>query len=89
MNDNQWHHIAATYDGGIMKMYINGHLNSEVTNTVGHSSNNDSLLIGNFVYNYNDAHGNEPNILNGLMDDVRIYEHALSEDEIQELYIMP
>jgi len=66
-------------------MYIDGSLENEEIYNEGYDSNNDPLLIGNFIYNYSDGHGNEPNILNGLMDEVRIYNRALSANEIQVL----
>jgi len=85
VNDNSWHHIAGTYDGTTMKMYIDGTLESTLAWSTGYVENDEPLHIGLFTYDYNDGHGNEPNILNGLMDDVRIYNRALSPSEVQGL----
>ncbi|MGA1791793.1 MAG: LamG-like jellyroll fold domain-containing protein [bacterium] len=88
LSDNQWHHIASTYDGISMKMYIDGMLENSVSYTDGYVENDALLYIGLFPYGYDDGHGNEPNILNGVIDEVRIYSRALSESEIKELHQM-
>ncbi len=85
INDAQWHQITATYDGSIMKMYVDGNLENELVNSDGFDENDASLMIGLFQYGYNDAHGNKPNIPKGIIDDVRIYNRALSSSEIQQL----
>jgi Concanavalin A-like lectin/glucanases superfamily/EPTP domain/PKD domain len=86
VNDNKWHHIVGTYDSTYMKIYIDGILQNSVEYNNGYVANDVPLYISLFPYGYNDGHGNEPNILNGLMDEVMIYNRALSADEIQELY---
>jgi hypothetical protein len=78
VNDGQWHHVAGVYDGSKIKLYVDGILdNSEVaTGSIGTSPY--SVLIG--------ENSDNPNRLwNGLIDDVRIYDNALSAAEIAEL----
>jgi len=85
LNDNQWHHIATTYDGSNVKMYIEGRL-EDVTLFDGLCGENDEpLFIGLYPYAYSDGHGNLPNILKGCIDEVRIYNRALSTSEIRQL----
>lgn len=67
----RWSHFAVTYDGKSMKMYINGELESEQPNDIPISSSEANLLIG---------HG-----FSGIIDEVRIYNKALTEDEIREI----
>lgn len=86
LNYNQWHHIAGTYDGTTMKMYIDGVLENAIESNIQYIINNVPLMIGLFPYGYNDGHGNEPNILNGMMDEVMVFNRALSETEIKTLY---
>jgi type II secretory pathway pseudopilin PulG len=72
---NEWTHVAVTYDG-TMNLYINGE--GEVVYTNGKyliSAPNQPLNINRL----NDA-------LDGLIDDVRIYDRALSAEEIKDLY---
>jgi hypothetical protein len=74
-NFNQWNHVAATYDGFFMKIYLNGQLKGtlQVTGTLGASSN--PLLIG--------QQDGEPEGFVGSVDETRIWGRALSECEIQ------
>ncbi|MCA9347006.1 fibronectin type III domain-containing protein [Candidatus Saccharibacteria bacterium] len=44
--DTNWHHIAATYDGTSMKVYIDGTLDGALTKSVTVSSSTKALLIG-------------------------------------------
>jgi hypothetical protein len=44
--DTNWHHIAATYDGATMKIYIDGALNSSLNKAIATTSSNKDLLIG-------------------------------------------
>jgi hypothetical protein len=44
--DNQWHHIAATYSGSQMKIFIDGTLNASVAASVVIPDNNLPLYIG-------------------------------------------
>lgn len=82
LNLNQWYHMVGTYDGTEAKMYING---QEATVTVGNSnigtiaSSGSYLRIGNW--------GSE--IFKGKIDDVHIYDRALTPEEIQEIYSSP
>jgi len=74
--DNKWHHVVNTYDGAYMKMYMDGvEINSFAkTGTI---SGLTDLLIGRYSSSYQ---------FTGQLDEVRIYNRALSEREIQQLY---
>ena len=77
--DNSWVHFVGVYDGTNLKVYENG---------VESSSNN----VGSFTIasNPNDvgigANGSGGDKFSGLIDDVRIYNRALTQVEITELY---
>jgi len=83
MSDNQWHNIIVTRDdvGKVVKLYLDGnYINSLIyTGTV--SSSDNPLRIGLSAYN----NGTYP--FNGLIDDVRIYNRALSSQEATTLHI--
>jgi len=78
----QWHHVAITFSGGTTKFYIDGALDSE--KDFGASSFNttsDGIKIGDREYT-----GDETDDFKGEMDEVRLYDRALTEEEVQELY---
>jgi len=79
INDGRWHHIAGVYDGRTAALYIDGRRDVSAAVAGPIAANNLSLWIGW------DSHRTET-AWNGRIDDVRIYSHALSEDEVRELY---
>ena len=72
---NQWTHVAATYDGYYMKIYINGNLvgTLPVSGTV--ILNNNDLTIG--------QQDGTPEFYKGSVDETRIWSRALTQCEIQ------
>jgi hypothetical protein len=72
---NTWSHVAGTFDGASLRLYVNGSLEGS-TSVSGSINQTDSYLtIGG-----NDL---EPEWFAGLIDEVRIYNRALSQGEIQ------
>jgi len=72
-----WTHIAATYDGFLMRIYVNGSLDSTLSWGSGFDSNANPLTIGS---------KNPPYLgffFKGKIDEVRIYNRVLSQQEIQ------
>jgi hypothetical protein len=67
-------HIACTWDGTNIKIYINGTLDKTAAQTVTPASNTSPLFIGQF--------GGGNDITNGVIDDVRLYNRALSSTEV-------
>jgi len=77
---NVWYLVSATFDGTAQIMYINGIANkTNVTSTVP-IPNNNGLCLGS------KKPAAQSDYLNGYLDDVRIYNRALSSDEILKLY---
>lgn len=77
---NQWHHVAATWDGVRMKIYLNGRL-------VGSEPRDGNLLKAPMV---GICIGNETKYIEGinfqgLIDEVRIYNRALSPQDVNRL----
>src|SRR5439155_13688093 len=72
---NTWTHLAATYDGSNLRMYVNGTLASSRAVTGSINVSNGALRIGG-----NSVWGE---YFNGLIDEVRIYKRALAQSEIQ------
>jgi len=81
LSSDIWYLIVVTFDGTNRYLYINDVLDNSVATTFGTTSS-ENLNIGLGEWN---AGGNEF-YFGGLMDDVRIYNKALSLSEIQALY---
>jgi hypothetical protein len=75
-----WFFVAGTYDGSVLKVYVNGVLEGTVPASGTISNIGRDLTIGGNV------NSQFPYRVNGVLDDIRIYNRALSEDEIRELY---
>jgi hypothetical protein len=77
-----WFHVAGTWDGAAMRMYVDGALVGELD--VGPLAQDEhGVTIGGGV-----DFGLDENFLDGAIDDVRIYRRALLDDEIAAL-VMP
>ncbi len=82
-HDNLWHHIVVTYSrasGGQMTLYKDGVKSASCTNSATWSFNNQSFRLGA-----------SPAIpweeWKGALDDVRIYDRVISDQEIMDLYL--
>ncbi len=89
VNDGTWHHVAAVYDGAKTYLYVDGDPDTSVANTG--SLNTTNLYIfaaGALLKEYGDGSpysGFPKYHLNGRLDDVRVYDQALSPAQIQTL----
>jgi len=77
----RWTHLAVTYDGGAVRLYVNGVEASSQRASGTIRSTADPLWIG----------GNRPygEYFNGVIDDVRIYDRALSPVEVRDVMYAP
>ena len=83
--NTNWYHVAATYDGSTMKLYVNGNL--EASKPFTSSITYDPSIpwtIGSTAAPYR-ALG-APRTFNGVIDEVEIFNRALSQAEIQAIY---
>lgn len=82
---NQWVFIMIWYDGANTRMYVNAELQSSQGTLTGNIHNDsdvrNTVSIGHQQYELNDT-----NAFDGLIDEVRIYNIALTEEEIRALY---
>jgi hypothetical protein len=76
---DEWHHIAGTYDRSVGgTVYVDGVAETVNPDPNGVAANEMPLLLGENP----EALGR---LFDGLLDDVRIYDRALSADEISQL----
>ncbi len=95
--ENQWYHLVFLADGTEkIKFYINGNKQEKVFGPYGSSANgsewfadikdvntfNHFIIIG-AERRHGTLHGSE---FNGIIDDIRIYNYAITETEILDLY---
>ena len=78
---NQWNHIALIYSGDICRLFLN---NNEVASPVV-SQGKYPYSIDNILYIGQDPHGWMEHHI-GEIDDIRIYNRALTSDELNALY---
>lgn len=83
----EWVHLVLTRDSdGLGKFYINSALKDTTSGSI-ETNNSDDLLIG--AIRETASLGSEVLFFNGLVDEVKIWNHALSESEIRNLYSLP
>jgi ribosomal protein S27E len=82
VQDNQWHHVAGTMRQSgsdyVYSIYVDGKLDNTATNATGLTATKNGWAIG---ARYDGTWG-----YRGLVEDVRIYDRALSASEIQAIY---
>jgi hypothetical protein len=74
IQDATWHYLAGTLDGAEIKLYVDGVLSASMACTGDLLTNDDPLYIG--------ARGGTGRFLNGALDELRVYDYALSEAQI-------
>ncbi len=79
VNDGKWHHVVGTYDGQKLCLYIDGNINNSVNATGLINLDQENVYIGTMSKDISTE-------FNGLIDDVRIYSYALSQDDITAIY---
>jgi subtilisin-like proprotein convertase family protein len=81
---NAWVHLAGTYDGAAWRLYRNGVQVDEQAASTGAITVSQSWFVG-----ARDRDSVKERFFDGLIDDVRIYNRALSSVEVGALYSAP
>lgn len=74
---NEWHHLVGTYDGEEARIYIDGQLDSAKPFVGDLAPNGQEFWIGM-------RNTNKPIPATGIIDEVRVYDRALSAAEIAQ-----
>ena len=77
LSAGSWHHIAGTYDGSSVCIYVNGALKKMVAKTGNQATSLSDLIIGARI---------PGGYFNGAIDEVRIWNMALPADAIAQSY---
>jgi glucose/arabinose dehydrogenase/PKD repeat protein len=72
---NSWAHLAVTYDGAALRLYVNGTQVSTTAKTGGIATSTNPLTIGS-----DPIYGQ---YFQGMIDDIRVYDSALTGSQIQ------
>ncbi|MBB3840722.1 hypothetical protein FHS57_004742 [Runella defluvii] len=75
--DGRWHLMTFTHDGSTMRLYLDGALQRTGTNVTLNTLNT-PLAIGRLTFG--------PYYFSGSLDEVRVYNRALSAVEVQQMY---
>jgi hypothetical protein len=81
-NDNQWHSMVSVSELGLLKLYIDGIL----INTINY--NNNTNFIGSPYFRFGALlfNGQLDSYFQGQLDDIGIWNRALTQQEITQLY---
>ncbi|MDO9542027.1 MAG: LamG domain-containing protein [Kiritimatiellia bacterium] len=77
VSDGKWHHIVGTWDGQTVKLYVDGVCEKKEQCSSSRVPNNEPLFIGC---------DEKKDFFNGVIDDLQIYNRALSKSEVFSLY---
>jgi hypothetical protein len=77
----EWHHVAVTFDGAELRLYVDGELDGKTATTA--TPRADSIhpfALGSAIASDGTAHG----FLNGALDEVRVWSYARTPDELAD-----
>ena len=81
VNTNTWIHVAYTLSAGVGTLYVNGQSRATAPTSTSNTPANGSLYIGGFP-----AAADTQWFAGGAVDELSIYDRALSSDEISAIY---
>ena len=79
----QWVHVAGTYDGATVRLYVNGVQQFSTPHSGTFATDTTGVTIG---ASHNDSSHAAEEAFNGKVDDVAIYSYALTAQQVQQLY---
>lgn len=85
--DDQWHHLAATYDGTDLKFYVDGsYVGTSLNKYLGAPYPKGATV--NYQAGYTTPPGSKiiSSVWHGSVDDLRFYSRVLSTADVQALY---
>jgi hypothetical protein len=85
LDDSKWHHVVGVKDSTQLRMYVDGVLQNTTADITGYGSIDSArpFTIGSI---YSETSGVQALFFPGTVDDVRVYNRALSQNEIRAIY---
>lgn len=78
VSEDLWSHVAATYDGITLRLYLDGELDAEVASPGLIAASTSDFLVG--------VTPSGLGAFDGSIDEIRVYSQALSAEDIAELH---
>ena len=78
---NTWHHIAGTYDGANVRIYVDGDLKKTVAKTGNQATSSNPMVIGK----RDPGATNTDGTFKGFIDEVRIWSSALADTQLDDM----
>jgi hypothetical protein len=78
VTDEEWHHVVATYDQEMLRLFVDGLPNGEQARNTEPDTNDAPLTIGAVFES-----GGSP--LTGALDDVGLFSEALEQEDIADI----
>jgi len=76
-----WVHLVGTYDGSFVNLYVNGTKEGS-----GPQEISGSIVVNPNAFYFGQPADQYTNWMNGMIDEVRLYNRALTDDEVKALY---
>lgn len=82
VDDGQFHHVAGVFDGTTIRVYVDGVEEAFTPVSVSLTTNDQNLNIGRGSFG-----PCQSRLFQGVIDEVEIFDRALSSEEIQDIFI--
>ena len=82
IDDGEWHHVVGMRDGTVLRVYVDGIDDGETTIPAGYDLSGTSQANAYIGANWNYETSVVQKFFHGSMDDVRVYNKALSQAEV-------
>lgn len=79
-NSSTWYNVIGTYNGSLVKIYVNNVLENSVSYSATPSATDQNLVVGRWYGNYDDYY------TNGSISNVSIWNTALTPAQVTEIY---
>ena len=80
VDDGEWHHVGWVYDGTMNYLYLDGEIDAT-------EENSGQITVSTYPLYIGDNSQATGRFWNGLIDDVMIYNRALTQEEIQDVML--
>lgn len=80
VNDGSWHQLVGVYNNGVTSIYVDGSLAG--SGAAGYANNGAHFMVGGLF----NEEGKPINFYRGLIDEVKVFDNALSGADVRALY---